>query len=327
MKRFFSNMISKYIVLISSLLLFINSCLAQDNIDFYFAKTMRIENEIKISIPIDVFDDIYVYLLKNYTTENFFLHKMDSNFSVTFAEDLIIDQYYDNEDMQLITGKDGIRHRKREVLSNPEDKKHGRELMQIKIDSVGGNPLSRGEIKYDIKYYKNREAEYDSHKFLGLIKREDRYLAIRELKRLGIDPLSLFPTIRIEQNRKRVYISYKYAPLMTITLDSVMAYYERKEVVFIELELEINENLYTQSDSIRRIELESYSSMIFNDLQNNFPSIKQDQTPKYNKAFNQLNISKFTKPFKNFGVVLIGLFVVVIIISVLVYFLRKHKKT
>ncbi len=328
--KFFINKSLYLSLLIIFVFLFVveDDCLSQGNQGYYFSKSMRIENEIKITIPIEDFNEIYSYLQDNYNTENFFLHKMDSNFSVTFAEDLIIDQYYDNEKMQLLNGRDGIRHRKRSVLSNPEDEKHGRELMQIKIDSVGDNPLSRGEIKYKVKHYRKKEAEFDSHDFLGVIDREDRYRAILELKRFGIEPLDLFPTIKIEQNRKRVYVSYEQNPLMTVTLDSVTSTYKRETSTFIELELEINENLYTQSDSIKRQELESYSTMIFEDLKTNFPKIKQDQTPKYNKAFAQLNITEFTKPKNYVGIIILGLFcgIVLVIISIVIYKKIKNKK-
>ena len=280
------------------LLLLAQICFAQET-EFSASGTnvLRIENEIKLTIPDELSDSVWNYLKWKYSNDNLTLKSIDSSFNSQMAEDLFIDQYFDNKNFQLFNLKCGVRHRFRSVLTDSTSRKDGKELMQIKINNIGENILSRGEYKYKIKHYDKKKKKLDSHPFLGLVKRKQRDDITERLKEYNINANDLYPTIRIEQHRKRIYLLRDTIPFSTITFDMVSAFYEQKTTKFIELELELNEIGYTESDSLSRQKMEQINEIIKSDILNRFPSIKQDQTPKYNKAANALGVSY--KPLTN----------------------------
>jgi hypothetical protein len=248
----------------------------------------RIENEYKYSVPIEIYDSVWSYMRDNYGNEKLFLRKMDSTFVSSISDEAFIDQYYDNETFQLLRSQNGIRHRTRRVLSDSDNKKNNRELMQIKVNGIDSNMLNRAEYKYPIKHYSFSDKGYESSPFLNLIKRNYREEIVKKLSQLKIDAQTLKPFIVVDQKRKRVYIFKGSSAFSTITLDSVTAIQNKDKINFIEIEMELNEIVYTKANDLGRREMEKLNKRILEDLITRFPQIKQDQTPKYNKAYNRL---------------------------------------
>ncbi|MCO6475688.1 MAG: CYTH domain-containing protein [Phaeodactylibacter sp.] len=255
---------------------------------------MRIENEIKLAVPNEIVDSVWEYLRTRYDNENLFLKKFDDGFSTKIAEDFFIDQYYDNEEMQLLKRQFGVRHRSRYVLTDSTDRKHGRQLLQVKVNDIDDNQLNRAEYKYPIKYYGTPNTPIDGHPLFRKIQRDQRKPLADRLNQLGIDGFSLFPTILIEQRRRRVYVSLNGASFATMTLDGVTASFAGQSTHYTELELELNEVNYTLGDSTTRAKMEEINESIKGDLLATFPSIQQDQTPKYNKGFDALGLVDFS---------------------------------
>lgn len=255
---------------------------------------MRIENEIKLAVPNEIVDSVWKYLTTRYDNNNLFLKEFDPGFSTKAAEDFFIDQYYDNEEMELLKRQFGVRHRSRYVLTDSTDRKNGRQLLQVKINDIGDNELNRAEYKYPIKYYGTPSTPIEGHPLFRKIHQDHRAALAARLKEYGINALSLFPTIKIEQLRRRVYISLNSAPFATMTLDGVTASFAGKSAHYTELELELNEINYTLGDSTTRAKMEAINESIKGDLLATFPSIKQDQTPKYNKGFEALGLQDFS---------------------------------
>jgi hypothetical protein len=254
--------------------------------------TMRIENEIKLVVPLEQTADVWKYLQTRYDNSNLYLRSMDSAFNSKFAEDIFRDQYFDNDTFQLAAMQCGVRHRTRFVLTGAGSNKNGKELMQVKINNIDGNDLNRGEFKYPIRKQaqdKNKK-EGDDHVFLGRVKRKNRPDIVAKLKEYGINADELHPTILIVQNRKRVYIARDTTAFATLTLDTDSAFYKGDTVRFTEIEMELNEIAYTLADSATRVEMERINDLMKKDLLEHFPAIHQDQTPKYNKAFTALGI-------------------------------------
>ena len=255
---------------------------------------MRIENEIKLTVPNEIVDSVWQYLQDRYNNSNLFLKKFDSGFHTKFAEDFFIDQYYDNEEMQLLKRQFGVRHRTRYVLTDSTDRKNGRQLLQVKVNDIDSNQLNRAEYKYPIKYYGTPNTPIDGHPLFRKIHRAHRKELAGRLNELGIDGFSLFPTILIEQLRQRVYVSLNGGSFATFTLDGVTASFGGQSTHFTELELELNEINYTLGDSTTRAKMEEINEQIKGDLLATFPSIRQDQTPKYNKGFMALGLQDFS---------------------------------
>ena len=255
---------------------------------------MRIENEIKLTVPNEIVDSVWQYLQDRYNNENLFLRKFDDGFSTKMAEDFFIDQYYDNEEMDLLKRQFGVRHRTRYVLTDSTDHKNGRQLLQVKVNDIDSNQLNRAEYKYPIRYYGAPNTPIDGHPLFRKIHRAHRKELAGRLNKLGIDGFSLFPTILIEQLRQRVYVSLNGGSFATFTLDGVTASFSGQSTHFTELELELNEINYTLGDSTTRAKMEEINEQIKGDLLATFPSIRQDQTPKYNKGFMALGLQDFS---------------------------------
>lgn len=262
---------------------------------------MRIENEIKLAVPDEIVDSVWKYLTTRYDNNKLFLKEFDPGFSTKVAEDFFTDQYYDNEEMELLERQFGVRHRSRWVLTDSTDRKHGRQLLQVKVNDIDDNMLNRAEYKYPIKYYGTPKAEIDAHPLFRKIQKDQRKALADRLNELGIDGFSLFPTILIKQLRQRVYVSLNGQPFATMTLDGVTASFGGKSAHYTELELELNEINYTLGDSTARAKMEEINESIKGDLLATFPSIKQDQTPKYNKGFDALGLKDFS-PRPLFGI-------------------------
>lgn len=288
---------------------------------------LRIENEMKFAVPENISNSLWEFLSKKYSNSALYLKEQDTTFNTKTDEDLFIDQYFDNENWQLIDGKNGIRHRTRYVLTNSQSKKNGRQIIQIKINSIDSNNLNRAEFKYPTK--KDKKHKIDSLIkikpvcVLEYIKKKHKTKFIERLNEYNIDASKIYSTIKLEQKRKRIYLYQDSLPFSTITLDYVTCSYKDKKADFIELELELNEIAYTESDSQKKAFMEKINEIIKNDITSKFPEIKQDQTPKYNKAFNYLELST-TNSF--FIFVIVGIIAFAIFTVILVFnFLRKKR--
>lgn len=248
--------------------------------------TLRIENEIKLVVPIPIQDSVWAYLQGRYTAPSAWLASLDSSLHAIWAEDLFYDQYFDNPQYKLATLQSGVRHRRRQVLTEPKSRKDGRELIQIKLNDIDHNDLNRGEYKFPAKHYKpgGKVVEHDDHPFLGLVKRKYRADVIAHLQKIGVQAQELAPTIMIRQYRKRLYVLRDTLPFATITLDIDSAFWEGKSHAFTEMEMELNEISYTLGDSAQRARMEGINDRFREDLLARFPAIHQDQTPKYTKA-------------------------------------------
>ncbi|MCB0581862.1 MAG: CYTH domain-containing protein [Phaeodactylibacter sp.] len=255
---------------------------------------MRIENEIKLAVPNEIVDSVWNYLKARYDNDNLFLKEFDAGFSTKIAEDFFIDQYYDNEEMQLLKRQFGVRHRSRYVLTDQTDRKNGRQLLQVKVNDIDDNMLNRAEYKYPIKFYGTPNTPIEGHPLFRKIHQDHRKALAERLHEFGIDAFSLFPTIKIEQLRRRVYVSLNGNSFATMTLDGVTASFSGQSTHYTELELELNEINYTLGDSTARAKMEAINESIKGDLLATFPSIKQDQTPKYNKGFEALGLKDFS---------------------------------
>lgn len=286
---------------------------------------LRLENEIKLSVPGELRDSVWDYLNGRYLSENLYLRSIDSSFNCETAIDVFVDQYFDNKKFQLLASQNGIRHRTRSVLTDSESRKDGRELMQFKISDSGYDELTRGEYKYEIRHYENWDEVMDAHPFLGLVKRSQRNDIISRLKEFSIQAENLLPTIKIEQERKRIYVFKGITPYATLTLDNTTAAYGEQTAKFTELELELNEIGYTESDSLSRKEMEEINEIIKSDVLTRFPSITQDQTPKYNKAATALGIEADNPAFSSIYLIIGGSIVALIVFLMMLKDVAKLK--
>lgn len=249
----------------------------------------RIEQEDKLVVPIDKADKVWKFLQENYVLDQEKLKKIDSLLISYSTEEIFIDTYYDTSSLKFLNEQNSVRHRKRQNLTNPEDNKNNKELVQIKISNISDNALNRGEIKFDVSYPNNIQNTEDWHPLVGIIAKNDRANFKKYFEQIGINPLSLKPVLTLTDNRRRIYINRDKQPFIALSLDDSVSKIWWAKARFIEIETELNEITYTQADSETRKSMEEINHKIIEEIKQKYSSIVSDPTPKYNKAFNQLS--------------------------------------
>lgn len=249
---------------------------------------MRVENEYKLNVPDTVADALWQWMVDEFGPDGPALRSLDSAFSSKVATDRMVDQYFDNDRWQLLHSGNGVRLRSRQVLTDPTDRKNGRKLMQVKINNVDGNLLNRGEYKFKVDTLLSDTTSPDPrerHPFLGLVAPLHRDSLLATLLRYGIAGDSLHPTLLLDQLRRRIYVLRDTIPFATLSLDEVKAQFADKSYYGHELELELNEIRYTAADPAARATLEQVNGDIMERVLHRWPTLEQDQTPKYKKAW------------------------------------------
>jgi hypothetical protein len=250
--------------------------------------TLRIEQEDKISVPSDKAEEVWNFLYAHFIVDTTALKALDPRLTAYFNEEHFADTYFDTPTLQLYEMQSGVRHRKRENLSNANDRKSGRELMQIKVSNISANSLERGEFKYKIHYPTQVKVAEDRHPMLGIIKPSQRDEFKTRLQNMGLDPYSMRPIVTVYDQRKRIYFQRDQKTLMSISFDQVKAELLWAKADFIEIEPELNEVAFTEADSATRVYMEETNARISALLKEKFPYLKSDLTPKYNKSLDRL---------------------------------------
>jgi len=262
--------------------LFSSNHAVSDETDTGFGKA-RIEGEYKMNIPKGLENNVYQYLLDRYVN-----HKTDwlsPQLKIDTINENFIDTYYDAPGLTLYNKWSGLRIRKRYAENGGLTK----QWIQIKVTAKPGTQnLLRYELKWPVrtKIIKSQMINLDGNEFFGHTNLQDKESILGNLMKLGIDnPFSIRRIIDIEQNRKRVYIRDSAGEIIiTITLDDTKTKVFWHSISYPEIELEMNEKMYTEGDKGKRAWMESMNRKIYRDLQKAFPEIKQDQKPKYNKC-------------------------------------------
>jgi len=253
------------------------------NSDF---SALRIENEAKLVVPKDKIEEIWSYLLDRLVTDKTFIKSLDPGLDSYWYDELFTDVYFDSPDLVMQDHQSGIRYRTRVNLTDPEADKSGKELMQIKINDISQNALSRGELKFDIRSDGKTDDTNDLHPVLGLVKDSDRPGFMDAVTQLGIDPYQLQKILKLEQRRRSIYITRDGSPLMSVRFDEVTSKLLWSSYFHCEIEIEINEIPYTEGSDADRLDMENIQEQIKKDVLQHYPDITLDLTPKYSKAFN-----------------------------------------
>jgi hypothetical protein len=247
---------------------------------------MRIEQEDKITVPPDQAEAVWEFLHEHLIKDTTALKQLDPNFTSFYYVEDFTDTYYDTPELQMLAMQHGVRHRRRKNLTNPNDRKSGRELMQLKLNNITDNPLDRGELKYTIEYPAKIKNAEDQHPLLGIVKPSHREDLKQQLVKLGVDPHAMRPILTIRDLRKRIYILHNKKSFMSISLDFAASEMMWAKFKVVEIEPELNEVAYTEADSATRARMEAIGAKISETLMAKFPDLKRELTPKYGKAFN-----------------------------------------
>lgn len=257
--------------------------------------SLRVENEYKLNVPSEIVADVWSYLVDRYQGEESFLLKQNPNFQVSISEEDFTDRYFDTSDLKLLKSQSSVRHRARFNPKDPSNRKNGRNLIQMKLNLSGkSNQLNRGEVKFKIDEHLANPA---SVSLIHLIKNKQRSQFIERLSENGLKIESLQEKLVLKQHRRRVNIQLFGKAFSTITLDE--AHFKKFWISghFEEIEIELNEVNFTHSSAAEREAMGKISASFKEDLLAKFPAIKQDQNPKYNKAFENLSGQSIVSQF------------------------------
>ena len=254
----------------------------------------RFENEYKLFVPDAQVKPLWDYLNKRYGQGIMLPSQNGVRLTAVFADEFFTDVYFDTPSFTLLKMKSAVRHRSREIPGQPQNRKDGRQLMQIKLN-MPGEELTRTEVKFPIKYYEV-ESQEDKHPVIGIIDRDHRADFSERVRAAGIDPWSLREALTLIQRRRRVYLSDSIGAYATVTVDETSSKKFWLESKFTEVELELNEIRYSSADSAARAYMQHVTDAIKADIMNALPGIVQDQTPKYNKSYDRLVASSWAGP-------------------------------
>ncbi len=251
-------------------------------------QSVRLENEDKLAIPLEKSGEVWNYLQKHYVEDIAGLAALDPKFSSYSSDEYFVDTYFDSSDLQMLKRQSGVRHRQRTNETNPDDRKSGRELVQVKLKDINDNDLVRGELKFQVEYPTRIKSADDAHPLIGLVTRSERERFKETIRGLGLDPYGMKPIVTFEQHRKRVYLLRSEKPFLSFSLDEVTATRFWANISFTELEPELNEITYTEADVVTRKYMEDVNAKIIEEILKTFPYVHRDLTPKYGKVFSHL---------------------------------------
>ncbi len=281
-------------ITIPILLLFSNASLSQPG----GGGRARIESEYKLAVLPERVDALWAYLEEDFREEAKLL--LDSTYTVQSSEELFIDQYFDTEDAILYEKEAGLRYRQRYKGDSLMKR-----LVQLKLPGLDSTGVARKEIKFDW-YEKVKKSDRQAmHSFWRVIRPGDREEVDFHLANFGITGSELKPVVKMKQLRRRIYMQQNGEPILTITLDKASSYYFPYST-FYEMELELNEIRYTQSTEVERQRMEALNTGIKRQLLTRFPSLVQDQTPKYNKMRGLVSNSALAFLYDKFAYFILG---------------------
>jgi hypothetical protein len=248
----------------------------------------RIESEYKLGIPNEEAEALWAHI-----QSETFLSKLRAEYDLKteFSIEDFVDIYYDDENLSLYNQKVGLRYRSRYIQDTLI-----KQLIQLKTPLLDDG-VARTETKYETKKSNDQNDIFARHKLLRHIKKKDRRNLNYQLAKFDTESLKMVPEVKLRQRRSRVYIADSIASLATITLDEVTNLkfpFQR----YTEMELELNEVRYTRTSEEGKKKMERFNEKLRNGLLESFPSLYQDQTPKYNKMKQMIDASWLSKVYK-----------------------------
>lgn len=257
------------------------------------AGAVRIEDDYNLQYEVGKSEELINYLKGKYADDSSFAESLGPEFSGSFGDEDFTDTYFDTPGLDLYKRKIGLRHRLRVNRLDPENRKNGRELIQIKLSDDSkfedkDNSGSRNEIKFDVVSERLSATSDDRHPIIGLIEPSERDDFKARMAELNIDPYKLRPILTLNQRRRRVYLNRNGATFISFSMDDVKSSLLWSRMEFSQMEIELNELAYTEADKKTKEKMQEIRTGMSKDLRKKFSYLSHDQSAKYNKAFDLL---------------------------------------
>ena len=247
-------------------------------------ESARIDSQINLSVTEGKAPEVYGYLRKYYAESDELLRQQFPDLPLTGGDaidvSLFTDRYFDTPDLELYGSGNTVRHRNRINTTNPEDRKSGRHLVQVKVTPPGRFDL-RTELKFEVQPSKKYRNEDDSHPLINLVERVQRSDLKAALRRIGIDPFRLRPVLTIQQQRSRVYLFWGRENFLSFSVDEFAARSLWATGQASSIDIGLVENVYTEADQAKRDAMWAIRDQIVADLRSQFPYLEVNSTEKY----------------------------------------------
>lgn len=273
----------------------------------YGSDAARIDSQITLKIPEEQADAVYQYLKKKYAGQQINMQDQFPGLNLYGQSmsdvSVFTDRYFDTPNLDLFKGKNSARHRSRLNTTHPDDRKSGRELVQIKVTPPGRFD-ARNELKYEVKHSDKNKTEDDQHPLIRLIKSDLRGDFKDVFTQAGIDPNTLRHIFTITQSRSRVYVNWDEKSLLSFSVDQGSASMLWGEGKFASVDVGLVENSYTEADEATRKTMWAIRDAMIKDLTTQFPALTVNADSKYSIVLNQI-IGKigFIPTLVRFGVI------------------------
>jgi hypothetical protein len=251
----------------------------------------RVDSQITLAIPAGRAQDVYQYLKGKYVAQDRLLEDQfpGARLSGKQMSDVsqFTDRYFDTPSLDLYRHKNSCRYRKRINTTHPDDRKNGRELVQMKVTPPGKFDL-RNELKYEVKRSTRSKTIDDVHPVLQLIDKDLRADFRQVYAAAGIDAYALRHIFTIEQTRSRGYLDLNGKNFMSFSVDEGAAWSLGSRGVFASVDLGLVEVAYTEADAATRKQMWEIRDAIVADLLRQFPDLRQNSDSKYAIVLDQL---------------------------------------
>jgi hypothetical protein len=257
----------------------------------YGADSARVDSQITFRIPDGQAGAVYQYLKSKYVGQTGILQDQfpEINLHGQPMSDVSIftDEYYDTPTLDLYKTTNSTRHRTRVNTTNPEDRKSGRELVQMKLTPPGQFTL-RSEFKYKVKRSGQRKTLDDLHPLMRLISKSQRQDFKKVFADAGIDAHSLKHIFTIRQTRSRGYLNWDDTNILSFSVDEGSASILWAKGTFSSVDLGLVEIAYTEANEAKRKKMWEIRDAIVKDLQDHFPGLTKTSDSKYGIVLAQL---------------------------------------
>lgn len=247
------------------------------------APATRLETEYKLGVPAGQDDAVWHWLNTQYGQTK--PRALGKAWTSSRGEETFRDEYFDVPAGTLLRARAGLRHRQRFDTTGRLTK----QLVQLKITDDASGVL-RKELKY-----KPVEGAAAAQPIADLLRPADRPRLDSALATLGVRLAGVQPVFTLGQRRRRLYFQKDDEAFSTITLDSSYNVGDRR-ATFTEVEIELNEKRYTAAAEPERARMRQILDTLRADLLRQFPALKQDQRPKYQKLAELLADGVATPP-------------------------------
>lgn len=256
------------------------------------ADSARVDSQITFRIPDGEAGAVYEYLKAKYVGQSGVLRErfpdLDLHGQPMSDVSLFTDEYFDTPTLTLFRTRNSARHRTRINTTDPDDRKSGRELVQVKVTPPGQFTL-RNEFKYKVKPPSERAKSFDDvHPLIRLVSKSQREDFKRVFREADIDPYSLSHVFTIQQTRSRGYLNWGDTNILSFSVDEGSASALWAEGRFASVDLGLVEVAYTEADEAKRQKMWEIRDAVVEDLLARFPRLVQTTNSKYGLVLSQI---------------------------------------